>query len=173
MADRAPGEAPPQMGNTIVVHDTASRSCNEPAGSPAREDTLMADGAFDLHSTFVHLGRESTVTPLPDFAWTPEYLESYEQRFAGDGPQGRLVTLSGQVETWTSWERHPAGEELVVLLSGRVDVIQDLDDGERMIELRPGEALINPRGVWHTSNVHEPGEALFITAGMGTEHRSR
>jgi mannose-6-phosphate isomerase-like protein (cupin superfamily) len=133
----------------------------------------VTDGAFDLHRTFVHLGSEPTASPLPDFAWTAEYLASYETRFAADGPRGRLVALSPQHETWTSWERHPAGEELVVLLSGRIDVIQDLDGGERLIELGPGEALINPTGVWHTSNVHEPGEALFITPGMGTEHRGR
>jgi mannose-6-phosphate isomerase-like protein (cupin superfamily) len=133
----------------------------------------MTDEQFDLHSTFVHLGSEPTVSPLPDFAWTAEYLDSYEKRFAADGPRGRLVTLSPQNETWPSWERHPAGDELVLLISGRIDVIQDLDDGERRVELRPGEALINPAGVWHTSDVHEPGEALFITPGLGTEHRDR
>ena len=26
---------------------------------------------------------------------------------------------------------------------------------------------------WHTADVHEPGSALFITPGRGTEHRPR
>ena len=40
--------------------------------------------------------------------------------------------------------------------------------------LGPGPgASINPPGVWHTADVHEPGEALFITPGRGTEHEPR
>ena len=78
-----------------------------------------------------------------------------------------------QAATWSTWERHPAGEELVVLLSGRVDLIQELDEGEHVVALRPGQAVVNPPGVWHTAVVHEPGSALFITPGEGTEVRPR
>jgi quercetin dioxygenase-like cupin family protein len=127
--------------------------------------------AFELDATFVHLGLGSTATPLPGFTWSAEYLTAYESRFEGDGGDGRLVCISPQSETWDSWERHPAGEELVLLLSGRVDVVQELEDGEHVIALRPGQALINPANVWHTARVHEPGTALFITPGRGTEHR--
>jgi mannose-6-phosphate isomerase-like protein (cupin superfamily) len=62
---------------------------------------------------------------------------------------------------------------VVVLLSGRVDVIQEVDGEHRTVALRPGQAMINPRGVWHTADVHEPGQGLFITPGLGTEHRPR
>ena len=71
------------------------------------------------------------------------------------------------------WERHPAGDEVVVQLGGRVVVIQDAAGGEQRLELGPGEALINPKGVWHTADVLEPGDSLFITPGRGTEHRPR
>jgi mannose-6-phosphate isomerase-like protein (cupin superfamily) len=106
---------------------------------------------------------------LPDFAWSPEYLAGYQERFAGDGAEGRLICVMPQEETWDSWERHPAGDEVVVLLSGRVDLVQDLDGAEHVVELRPGQAVINPAGVWHTARVHEPGIALFVTPGRGTE----
>ena len=108
-----------------------------------------------------------------DFAWTEDYLRSYEEDYASDGDEGRLVMIGPQGATWTSWERHPAGDELVVVLSGRSDLIQEVDGEERRFELCPGQAAINPRGVWHTADVHEPGEALFITPGRGTEHRPR
>ncbi len=134
---------------------------------------MTAPEAFDLSSTFVHLGLGSVVRPLPDFAWTDEYLSAYEDETAGDGAEGRLVTMTPQKETWTAWERHPAGEELVVQLEGRSVLIQDLPDGEHRIELGPGRAAVNPKGVWHTADVLEPGKALFITAGRGTEHRPR
>jgi mannose-6-phosphate isomerase-like protein (cupin superfamily) len=125
--------------------------------------------AFNLSDVFIHLGVGSTATPLPDFAWSPEYLAGYEERFAGDGAEGRLICVMPQEETWDSWERHPAGDEVVVLLSGRVDLVQDLDGAEHVVELRPGQAVINPAGVWHTARVHEPGVALFVTPGRGTE----
>ena len=128
----------------------------------------MSD-AFNLSDVFIHLGVGATATPLPDFTWSPEYLAGYQERFAADGDEGRLVCVMAQDATWDSWERHPGGEEVVVLLSGRVDLVQELDDAEHVVELRPGQAVINPAGVWHTARVHEPGVALFITPGKGTE----
>ena len=132
----------------------------------------MSD-AFDLSRTFVHLGLGVRAVPVPDFEWSPEFLAGYDRTFAGDGDEGRLVSVVPQAATWNSWERHPAGEELVVLLSGRVDVIQDIDGEARVVELHSGEAVVNPRNVWHTAIVHERGDALFVTPGRGTEHRSR
>ena len=127
---------------------------------------------FDLSTTHLHLGLGATAVPLDDFEWTPEYLAGYLERFAADGDEGRLVTVSDQAATWDMWERHPAGEELVLLLSGRVDLVQDLGGEHHRIALSPGLAAVNPRNVWHTAEVHEPGRALFITPGRGTEHRS-
>lgn len=133
----------------------------------------MSEFPFDLSSTFVHLGLGASATPVPDFEWSAEFLDSYAQRFASDGDDGRLVCITPQSASWDVWERHPAGEELVVLLSGRSAFIQEVDGAEKRIELEPGEAFVNPTNVWHTSDVHEPGEALFVTPGRGTEHRPR
>jgi len=133
----------------------------------------MTEDGFDLDKTYVHLGSGPIAVPLPNFTWSAEYLEEYSSRFAGDGNEGRLVCVTPQTETWSNWERHPAGDEVVVLLSGRVDVIQELPDGEHVVALLAGQAMINPKGVWHTSDVHEPGDALFITPGVGTEHKAR
>jgi len=126
---------------------------------------------FDLSQTFVHLGLGVTARPIPDFEWSAEFLDHYADSTASDGDEGRLVCIVEQDVTWDTWERHPAGEEVVVLLSGRVDVVQDLDGGEMVIELHPGQAMVNPPNVWHTARVHAPGRALFITPGRGTEHR--
>jgi len=49
--------------------------------------------------------------------------------------------------------------------------LQEVDGEQHRIELHAGQAVINPRGVWHTADVHEPGSALFITPWRGTEHR--
>ncbi len=128
-------------------------------------------GAFDLTTAIVHLGLGATATPITGWEWSPECLADYAERFAADGNDGRLVCITPQTATWDTWERHPAGEEVVVLLTGRIDVVQDFGGEHRVVELHPGEAMINPVGVWHTARVHEPGNALFITPGAGTEHR--
>jgi hypothetical protein len=132
----------------------------------------MAD-AFELSSTYVHLGLGARAEPLPDFVWTPEYLDQYRARTASDGEEGRLVSYFQQDASWDTWERHPAGDELVVLVSGRADLLQEVDGAVVTVGLSPGMAGINPRGVWHTADVHEPGAALFITPGQGTEVRPR
>ena len=84
---------------------------------------------------------------------------------------GRLISAYRFTEHWTSWERHPAGEELVVQLSGAMDFILEDATGERTVSLKGRAAVVVPRGVWHTARVFEPSEAIFITRGDGTEHR--
>jgi quercetin dioxygenase-like cupin family protein len=128
---------------------------------------------FDLADTVVHVGLGSTMRPYGDWSWDEATLARYSSETAADGAEGRMVVMNEQAETWPTWERHPAGDELVLLLEGRVDLIQEIDGREVRTELRAGQAVINPPGVWHTADVHEPGRALFITPGAGTEHRPR
>lgn len=129
--------------------------------------------SFDLDRTYVHLGPGATATPLPGFRWDDEYLNGYLTAHAADGDEGRLVMINDTGDTWTFWERHPAGAEVVVLLSGRVTLLQDIDGRQQQTEMHGGQAVINPAGVWHSCDVHEPGRALYITPGRGTEHRPR
>lgn len=130
-------------------------------------------GAFDIASTFVHLGLGPVARALPDFSWSEEYLTRYEAETAPDGVEGRLVSFSAHEADWSSWERHPAGDELVIVVSGRLVVIQELASGENRVELGPRQGLVNPSGAWHTADVLEPGGALYITPGAGTAHRPR
>lgn len=130
-------------------------------------------GAIDLAATPVHLGLGSRAMPVEGFSWEPDVLEAYGAAVAADAGDGRLVMIFAASAPWTSWERHPAGEELVICLSGRMKVICEIDGQHDLIELGPGEAMINPRGVWHTADVDEPGRFMTITPGVGTEHRTR
>ena len=93
---------------------------------------------------------------------------------AGDGAEGRLVAIHSFSESWTSWEMHPAGDELVVCVAGEITLIQELPGGGTDgVTLRAGEYAVNPPGVWHTADVAGEATALFITAGVGTENRPR
>jgi mannose-6-phosphate isomerase-like protein (cupin superfamily) len=74
-------------------------------------------------------------------------------------------------------EMHPDGDELLYLVSGRIDVI--LEDGgdevtvgaERVEPLHPGQATIVPKGVWHRVEVREPSRLVHITPGPADGHR--
>ncbi len=130
-------------------------------------------GKFELAKFPVHLGLGATIAVQEQFTGELEWYERYGARVAADGRDGRLVSLHTFHAAWGSWEMHPVGEELVVCVGGRIELIQEIDGEARQVVLGTGEAVINPPGVWHTADVEEFATALFITAGEGTEVRPR
>jgi mannose-6-phosphate isomerase-like protein (cupin superfamily) len=66
-------------------------------------------------------------------------------------------------------EMHPHGDEL--LLSGALDVILDLPEGERTVPLTAGGTCLVPRGVWHRLSLHQPSDLVFVTPPDGTQMR--
>jgi quercetin dioxygenase-like cupin family protein len=132
-----------------------------------------AKGATDITTTPIHLGLGSRARPVAGFAWDPAVLGAYGEAVAGDGIEGRMVMIFDAAEDGDSWERHPAGDEVVICLSGRVTVIREVDGVEDPVHLAPGEAMINPGGVWHVVDVDGPARFMTITPGVGTEHRPR
>ena len=109
----------------------------------------------------------------PPFTGTPDWYQSYGERNAADGREGRLVTMHTFNDPWDSWEVHPHGEELVLCIEGSMTLHQEMDGGVRSVTIEKGEAAINPPGVWHTADAKGSATALFITAGLGTENRPR
>jgi mannose-6-phosphate isomerase-like protein (cupin superfamily) len=130
----------------------------------------------DVRSLFeypLHLGLGARAIPQPPFAGM-EWYEDYTSRTAADGAEGRLVGLYRFTESWDSWEMHPAGAEVVVCVAGEMTLIQELADGRTaQLLLGPGDYAVNPPGVWHTADITGEATGLFITAGIGTEHRPR
>lgn len=120
----------------------------------------------------LHLGLGARAVSEPEFTGM-EWYAAYAERHAADGAEGRLVSLYSFSESWTSWERHPAGDEVVICTAGEITLIQELPEGTQKTALRAGEYAINARGVWHTADVAGHATALFITSGLGTEHRPR
>lgn len=126
-----------------------------------------------LLTTPLHLGLGARAEVQPDFTGMAWYAD-YSDRTAADGAEGRLVTMSRFTESWTSWEMHPAGDEVVICLSGEMTLHQELADGGRsVVTIGPGDYAINPPGAWHTADIDGEATALFITVGMSTEHRPR
>jgi mannose-6-phosphate isomerase-like protein (cupin superfamily) len=128
-----------------------------------------ANDPFDLVSTYVALaaagGGANRIEVGPDFWSTIDRRD--------DLLEGRLLAVFSNTEDWPHWEMHPNGEEVLVLLSGAMDLVFEKGGAERVLELRAGRTCIVPRGTWHRAIVREPGDLLAITAGRGTKHRPR
>jgi hypothetical protein len=128
-----------------------------------------------LQSYPVHLGLGGRVEGLAEFTGSGEWYQAYEQSTAADGADGRLVSWHTFDESWTSWEMHPAGAELVLCVEGDVTLVQEIDGREVPTRLRAGEWATNEAGVWHSADVADGivAPCVFITAGLGTQGRSR
>jgi quercetin dioxygenase-like cupin family protein len=105
-------------------------------------------------------------------AVSDRFFEDLESKF-GDFKGKRLISHFTFDKDWETWEMHPAGEELVCLLSGQVDLILAQDGVEHTVQLSTsGSYVLVPRGTWHTAKVHTPSSMLFITPGEGTHNRA-
>jgi len=136
-------------------------------GHPAGAESDLAP--FDPATTYVEVADGGRATAIPVDAEFWSALTSGARRL-----DGRLLCAFDATEDMAHWERHPAGEELILLVSGAVDLIVETADGtHRTVPLRPGRpAFLVPAGLWHRFAVREAGRLVFLTPGEGTEHRA-
>lgn len=126
--------------------------------------------ALNLSSTHLRLRSDLTTEALTvDDSFWPR-LGSGQ---LGDFRNECLVASFSFDADWSSWEMHPAGDEIVCLLSGRATFVLERAQGQDTVELRaPGDFLVVPKGIWHTARTDEPCTMLFITPGENTQHRA-
>jgi mannose-6-phosphate isomerase-like protein (cupin superfamily) len=127
---------------------------------------VTATRSFTLDSSYVNLRPDDSATVLkigPRF-WANVHMRT-------DLNDGRLVGATRQTKDWPFWERHPAGEEILILLSGELRMVLQTRRGMQRVPLKAGQTLMVPRGLWHRAVVKKPGVLIFITPGGGTEHR--
>jgi mannose-6-phosphate isomerase-like protein (cupin superfamily) len=104
-----------------------------------------------------------------------EVFQRLDNNYAGF--QGcQLICCYQFDQSWPSWERHPAGDETVILLSGRVTVVLQQDNigqsDEQLVLLeKPGDFVIVPKNTWHSARTEVNSKLLFITPGEGTQHK--
>lgn len=122
----------------------------------------------NLLKTYVIIGPDHSAIGVDVTTTIWEDLEQHFERF-----QGRLLVAKFDFEMdWPSWEMHPHGDEVVVLLSGYADMILDQAGNHQVSPLtQPGSFIIVPKGTWHTARISAPTSMLFITPGQGTENR--
>ena len=128
--------------------------------------------AKNLREHPVHLGLGASATSEPAFGGM-EWYGAYGARHEADGEEGRLISMFTFEQPWGSWEMHPSGSEVVLCTAGSMTLVQEIDGQYVRTRLEPGEYAINAPGVWHTADVERSATAVFITAGLGTQHRAR
>jgi quercetin dioxygenase-like cupin family protein len=115
---------------------------------------------------------------LKEIAEQPQ-LEPYDLRAAAEGMPDELsmkfiarlsnYTLGiGAGSTMSQWERHPGGDELLLVLDGAMDVVTLTDDGPVRSTVRAGSLLVCPQGLWHRQIPRPHVTQLFVTPTEGT-----
>jgi mannose-6-phosphate isomerase-like protein (cupin superfamily) len=134
-------------------------------------------GPFDLSKSPIHLGSrvgvDNPAVALHGFGFNGPAFEAYMAEHCAPDAPGRLVMIETSPIDWPAWECHTEGDELVIVLEGQADFIQEIDGVARQMAVSAGCAVINPAGVWHTANVKQPLRAIYITPCPGTQHRPR
>jgi len=120
----------------------------------------QVDTRFELSQVTVALYRDGQAHLLPKAPGPPARIDGFS---VGAPVLTRPAPHAG--------EMHPDGDELLFLISGHVSVLLEEQDAQRVLELRPGQAVVVPRGVWHRVLPNEPSQLLHITPGPGGEHR--
>lgn len=128
---------------------------------------------FDLETTHL-LVADGRAEPVGGGAGFWHRLSS-DPAFAERVGQGWLVATFDVPHTWTTWEVHPDGDEIVHVERGRLRLVSETDSsGDRdVVELAAGQTVVVPAGVWHTVDVVEPARTLHVTFGRDTRHRQR
>ena len=63
----------------------------------------------------------------------------------------------------TPWERHPDGDELLLVLDGELEVTALTDEGPVTRKLRAGEVFVCPQGLWHRQLAEKSVSVLYGT----------
>jgi mannose-6-phosphate isomerase-like protein (cupin superfamily) len=131
---------------------------------------------LDPVATYLLLETDGTAMPLPGGEPFWRQLMSGHPTDAGiqrllNAPHGRLLAMMPMQADWTNWEMHPAGDEVLFLVSGKLTLVLEEDGVEHCLQLTAGKLAIVPKGVWHTARMSSPCMLLALTDGLGTQHR--
>jgi mannose-6-phosphate isomerase-like protein (cupin superfamily) len=123
----------------------------------AKATPISLDDAF---ATLVFLGdRTPETTPEEKggaFAALSDYRDGavFIAHYAGD----------------SEWERHPRGDEIVLVVEGETTLFLWIDGEQVSSKLRRGQLFVVPRNAWH--RFESPGGVKILTVTpQPTEHR--
>jgi mannose-6-phosphate isomerase-like protein (cupin superfamily) len=130
----------------------------------------MKDAPFQLSRARVHLDDGPGAQALEATADFWERIGTDDALAKGRIVSAFFVRRPDDVHP-AQWEMHPAGDELLYLCSGAIDLVLEEADGERTVALGSDSAYLIPAGVWHRLLLREPGLLMVITRHDGTRLR--
>ena len=71
----------------------------------------------------------------------------------------------------SEWERHPAGDEIVMVIEGDTTIYFLTDAGEQSAGLGAGDLVVVPRATWHRFETPTAVKILSVTP-QPTDHRA-
>jgi len=73
----------------------------------------------------------------------------------------------------SEWERHTAGDEIVMVVEGRTTIFFLVGDEEQAASLGSGELVVVPEGTWHRFETPEFVKVLSVTPQPTDHSRDR
>lgn len=67
------------------------------------------------------------------------------------------------------WECHPAGDELLQVFEGELDITVLTGRGPIEATLRPGSVFVVPQGLWHSPRPRGTVTMMFVSNAKGTQ----
>lgn len=131
-------------------------------------EIIMAEETLHLDKDFVVLDEALT-------AHIEACDEGLFERLAnnyGSFTNCKLISCFQFESDWPTWEIHPHGDEIVILLNGSATLVLEADAGNKSIVMdHPGSFAVIPVNTWHTAKISSPAKMLFITPGQDTRNR--
>lgn len=123
--------------------------------------------AVRLQDNCIYLSRDGAMRSYPK---TAEFFRNTNKN--PELMDGRILALQNvngpQDVHYPTWEMHPEGDELLILVSGSLSVEFREGKKERTAPLPPQAAFIVSVGVWHRLIVHEPSVLIALTPRHNT-----
>ena len=80
---------------------------------------------ISLDNDPVHLAGDGGSVRIEGFGFDPRSFEAYMGEHCTSTDPGRLAMIEHSDTAWGMWECHTAGDELVIVISGVAQFIQD------------------------------------------------
>lgn len=132
---------------------------------------------FSLLNHRVHFSNQQATTFTKEIV--KDFIGDEEDEHGVSTPVDRfgrqwewVAGVSHQTGDWERWERHPDGDELVMCISGSMQLAVESPAGQTSVRDLPiGHGVVVPAGTWHRGIVAEPGDVLTVTFGSPSQHR--
>jgi mannose-6-phosphate isomerase-like protein (cupin superfamily) len=111
----------------------------------------------------------STVKYLPNRTPQSGFTGEASAAFAVVSPYRDGAIYAGHYSGSSEWERHEAGDEIVLVLEGTTTVVLLDAEADKHIPLAAGELVVVPKGMWHRFESSKSLKVVSVTPAP-TDH---